>query len=265
MMRGRYSTMATTNDKPKTSEWLRPLLRRWIDFVFTFENKKGDVVKSWLCHADGFSFSPQEFYANVEQRLAPRKIPGMEITRVRFAEGGLLSDQRIYLRLKRERLFIDACAAPFGNIFFFSCRTVYVPALVRLWHLLVAGAFFGGMELLLIQLLGVTFATIALIALVFALVGVLLNASLDGFSDLDAILLKIPVVSTIYEDWFRVETYYREDTRALYLELLPQFIQQAAEEICAAKGVKLESQFQRSPPLGDLDKPLPPDKKPTVS
>jgi hypothetical protein len=68
------------------------------------------------------------------------------------------------------------------------------------------------------------------------------HASSGEFSDLDAILLKIPVVAPIYEDWFRVETYYRVDTRNLYRQLLPQFIKELAEETCAAKGVKLESQ-----------------------
>src|SRR5947208_895985 len=129
MMHSGYLTMATSDDKPKKSE----LFRRWLDFIFGFKNKRGDVLDSWIGHADGFSCSPQEFYATVEQQLAARKIPSMEITRQEFAEGGLLSDQRTYLRLMRERLAIVTCAAPFGNIFFFSCRTVYVPALVRLW------------------------------------------------------------------------------------------------------------------------------------
>jgi len=257
--------MATTNDKLRKSELFRLVMRRLIDFVFGFKNNKGEVLAYDLAHADGFSFAPQEFYANVEQELAARKIPGMEISRVPFAEGGLLSDQRVYLRLMRERLCIDTCAAPFGNIFFFSSRTVYVPALVRLWRILAALAFFFVVERLLIIPLGVTFATIALIGLVFALAAVLRNASSGGFSDLDSILLKIPVVATIYEDWFRVETYYREDTRNLYMQLLPQFIKAFADETCAAKGFKLEPHVKPQPPVSDLNKPLPPVKKPAVA
>jgi hypothetical protein len=124
--------MSNPNDKPKKSELFRAAIRRLIDFVFGFKNNKGEVLDSWLRHADGLSFSSKEFYAQVEQELVARKLPGMEISRVPFAEGGLLSDQRVYLRLMRERLCIDTCAAPFGNIFFFSCRTVYVRASVRL-------------------------------------------------------------------------------------------------------------------------------------
>jgi hypothetical protein len=73
------------------------------------------------------------------------------------------------------------------------------------------------------------------------------------------------VVGTIYEDWFRVETYYREDTRNLYPQFFPQFIQAIAEETCAAKGVKLIPYLQPPPPVSDLNKPLPPDKKPAAS
>lgn len=253
--------MATSDDKPKKGE----LLRRWFDFVFGFKNKKGDILDYWIYSADGFSISPQDFYATVEQQMEARKIPSMEISRQEFAEAGMLSDQRIYLRLMRERLAITTCAAPFGKVFFFSCRTVYVPALVRLWHILAAIAFFYAVGRLLIIPLGLTFAAIAVTTLIFAIAGVLRNASAGGFSDLDTLLLRIPVVATIYEDWFREDTYYRLDTRNLYLKLLPKLILEMAEETCAEKGVKLQPQFQRSPATADLSKPPPPDKKPSAA
>jgi len=252
--------MNATGDKPKKSD----LLRRCIDFVFEFENKKGEILDYWIYSADGLNISTQEFYARVEGQLAARKIPSMEISRQEFAEAGLLSDQRLYLRLMRERLAITTCAAPFGKVFFFSCRTVYIPALVRLWHILAAGFVFYVIARLLIIPLGVTFAGIALITLVFALAAVLRNASVASIGDLDAILLRIPVVSTIYENWFREDTYYRIDTRNLYLKLLPKLIEELAEETCAAKGVKLERGLGRTPPIADLKQLLQPDPKPTV-
>ncbi len=258
--------MAAANDKPKKSERFRQTMRWLIDFIFTFKNKRGEILdKPELLYADGFNCSAQEFYAAVEQQLVARKIPGLEISRVKFNEGGLLSEQRVYLRLMRERFCIDTCAAPFGNLYFFSIRKVYVPALVRLWHLVVTLLFFGAVNSLLIQPLGVSYASIATLALVFAIVGVLHNAAGEGGSDLDTLLLKIPVLATIYEDWFRVDTYYREDTRSLYLQLFPQFIQTIAEETCAAKGFKLIPYLQPPTPVSGLNKPLPPDKKPVAS
>jgi len=253
----RYLAMTTPDDKLKKSE----RLRRVLDFIFGFTNKRGEILDHWIYSADGFSLAPAEFYSIVEKKLTARKIPGMAVTRQEFAEGGLLSDQRIYLRLMRERLAIDACAAPFGDsMYFFSCRTVYVPALVRLWHIVAALVFFNVTGALLIIPLGLAFAGIAQIALLFALVGVLRNAGTSAFDDLDALLLRIPIVATIYEDWFRVDTYYREDTRGLYVKLLPKFILDAAEEICGAKGVKLVRQHQYPPILQELFQPLPPRK-----
>jgi hypothetical protein len=246
--------MGTTDDKPKKGERLRAVL----DFIFGFKNKRGEIVGYWIDYAPEFSIAPAEFYSAVEDKLAAHKIPGMTVTRQEFSEGGLLSEQRIYLRLMRERLAIDACAAPFGNsLYFFSCRTVYVPALVRLWHIVAALLFFNVTGWLLVAPLGPAFAGVAEIALLFALAGVLRNAGTSAFDDLDGLLLRIPVVATIYENWFRVETYYREDTRALYVKLLPQFIHEAADEMCAAKGVRLMQQNQPPPTMPELSGPLP--------
>ena len=257
--------MPTSDDKSKMSEKFRRVMRWLIDFVFTFENKRGEILgKPEMLYADGFICAPQEFYATVEQQIAARRIPGLEISRIKFNEGGLMSEQRVYLRLMRERLCIDTSAAPFGNIFFFSMRKVYVPALVRLWHIVVTLLFFGAVNALLLKPLGASYAVIATVALAFAIVGVLHNAAAEAGSDIDTLLLKIPVVGTIYENWFRVETYYREDTRNLYLQLFPQFILAIAEETSAAKGFKLTPYLQPLPPVSDLNKPVPPDKRPAA-
>ena len=249
--------MATPDDKLKKSD----RLRRVLDFIFGFKNKRGETLQHWIYSAEGFGVPPVEFYAAVEKKLTSQNIPGMAIARQGFSEAGLLSDQRVYFHLMRERLAIDACAAPFGNIYFFSCRTVHVPTLVRLWHILATLAFFGLTGLLLVALLGPTFAVIAQITLVFALVGVLRNAGTSAFKDMDTLLLALPVVSTIYENWFRVDTYYRLDTRELYLKMLPAFIRETAEEMCAEKGVKLLPQYH-FPPISQTAPPSKPQPEP---
>ena len=81
-------TMANRELKSKRGE----ILRAWFDFVFGIENKKGDILGHWIAFHDNFSFSPQEFYEAIEKELQARKIPGMEISREEFAEGGLLAD-----------------------------------------------------------------------------------------------------------------------------------------------------------------------------
>lgn len=229
-------------------------LRSCIDFVFGFENRKGEILDSWILFADNFSFPPQEFYSAIEKEMAARKIPGMQISRTDFSEGGLLSDKRIYLRLFRERLALYTCAAAFGTGYFFSFRALHVPALVRLWHILASLTFFGLIGILLVKLLGFALAVVALVALMFAIAAVFRNATAAGIGDLDTLLLKIPIISTIYENWFREDTFYRIDTRSLYLEQLPEIVRRLAEEITAAKGVKLLPERELPPVLAGLHK-----------
>jgi hypothetical protein len=249
--------MVSSQDKPKnTGEVLRDWLRNALDFVFGYENKKGVVMDSWIYYADSFVISPSEFYARIEQQLQPLKVPGVELNRQEFYEGGLLSDRRVYLQLMRERLAITACAAPFGNLFFFSCRMMHIPVRLRLWHLIVVFASLFYLGRLLIAPLGLTYTIVAEVALVFAIVGVLRNASTAGPLDLDALLLKIPVVSPIYQEWFREDTYYREDTRSVYLKHFPDLIRALAEEVSAAKGIKLLPYLQRKPQPADLKEAL---------
>jgi hypothetical protein len=245
--------MPLPDRKPKKSEIVRAIL----DFVFGFKNNRGEILDEWIYSAEGLSLSGQDFYASVEKRLEGQKIPGLDVSRVEFAQGGLLSNQRQYLRLMRERLAIDTCAAPFGIHFFFSCRTVYVPALVRLWHILVMFFFFSVVGGGLAILLGFDFAVIAVVTLFFAIAAVFRNASASPFADLDTLLLGIPVVATVYENWFRVETYYRADTRTLYRSILPALIHAAAAEVSAEKGVKLVRQSSQAPILTELYSPMP--------
>ena len=88
--------------------------------MFNFFKKKADVLNHWIAFADGFQTSPSEFYDTLAKDLAARQVPQMELSRIELPEGGLLSEKRIYLRMVRERLVFDVCAAPFGSGFFFS-------------------------------------------------------------------------------------------------------------------------------------------------
>ena len=229
--------------------------------IIGFKSKNDEVLDHWISFADTLTLPPQEFYAAVEQELASRKIPSMEVSRVEHAEGGLLSDNRLYLRMIRERLAFDTCAAPFGTGFFFSCRTVHSPPVLKLWHLAVAVVFFSIVYSLLTDLLGTVFANIAMVALLIAIAEVFRNAVGMGLADLDIALMKIPVVGPIYENWFRKETYYRQDTRLVYLKIVPAIIKQVAEDVTGAKGFKLVQQYEWAPIFGELYKPVPPKGK----
>lgn len=228
--------------------------------IFGFKSKRDEVLDHWISFADGFSLPPQEFYEAVQKELNARKIPKMEMSHVEYAEGGLLSDKRVYLRMIRECLAFDMCAAPFGNTYFFSCRTVHSPPTVKLWHIIAVIVFFGAVYSLLLKYLGLVYAAIALLALFLAIIETFRNAVGMGLADLDNALMKIPVIGPIYENWFRKETYYREDARLVYLKIVPEIIKKVAEDSTGAKGIKLVRQYERAPIFGELYKPVPPRK-----
>jgi hypothetical protein len=87
-----------------------------------FEKSKAAVIDHWYALVPGFTSSSKDFYESIEKELKERQVPGLEIFHVDFAEGGIMSSKREYLRMTRERLVFDICSAPFGTAHFFSCR-----------------------------------------------------------------------------------------------------------------------------------------------
>jgi len=229
-----------------------------------FGTKKADVIEHWYALVPGFSTSGKEFYADIEKELKERQVPGLDIAYVDFAEGGVLSSKREYLRMTRERLVFDICAAPFGTAFFFSCRFAQIPAVVQLWELIIfviglCAIGFWGLVIFgkVLGMLGLIVFPILLLVGIVAAIYVMRNAVAMGLKDLDASLIKTPVIGAIYEAWFRVETYYRHDTRLMYCDTINSVVKAKVEEVTGAKGIKLVRFMEHSPILGELYKPNP--------
>jgi hypothetical protein len=230
------------------------------------KSRKAEVLQHWIAFVEGFQLSPSEFYDRVERELKVRQVPGMEMARIEFSEGWVLSDKRVYLRMVRERLVFDVCAAPFGRSFFFSCRFAEIPAEVHLWQLailLVSMPVLGlwvwftlVMATRILGLLGLVMAVCTWIALPPLALYVMRNAVAMGLKDLDATLIKSPVVGSMYEKWIRRETYYRHDTRLMYLDIVESVVRNLADEAVTAKGVQLVRQYEQAPILGELYKPV---------
>ena len=60
--------------------------------------------------------------------------------------------------------------------------------------------------------------------------------------------------NSVYEAWIRKETYYRQDTRLMYLTVVEGVVKKLVEEETAAKGIKLLKEYEYGPILGDLYK-----------
>lgn len=231
--------------------------------MWGFKSKQftDEVLNHWIASADNFSFSPKEFYELVQKQLETIKVPGLEISREEYAEGGLLSANRIYLRLIRERLAFDICAAPFGTRFFFSCRTVYSPVKLTLFHIILVLVYLALIYWGLVHVLDLIMGAVALGAVVLTVMFMFRTVVAKRLTDVDGVLLKIPGIGPVYEVFFRKETYYRHDTRLMFLDTIPAVVESLAGEITADKGIKLVREYQIAPILGDLYKLLPPRKK----
>lgn len=224
--------------------------------------KKADVLSHWYALIPGFNTSTKEFYEVVEKELKAREIPGLDISRVEFSEGGLLSAKREYLRMTRERLVFDICAAPFGTEYFFSCRFAEIPAAIQLWQvllLLIAFGFCGFVSFILcvkaFSLLAPFIWFFGWIFLLVLTIFALRNADSTGLYDLDNMLVRSPVLGPIYEAWFRKKTYYREDTQLMYLDTVNAVVKAKVEETTGTKGIKLIRFHEHSPILSELYKP----------
>lgn len=220
-----------------------------------FSSKKAGVISHWYVPVPNFKIPVKEFYDDVEKELKAREVPGLEMSRIDFAEGGLLSAKREYLRMTRERLVFDVCAAPFGTAFFFSCRFAEIPSEIKLWQLLVALVVILVITGLVLNYVGFFLGGLLLLAGFGFLIYLLRNAVTLGLKDLDATLIKSPIIGPIYERFFRKETYYREDTRLMYGDTVNAVVKALVEETTGAKGIKLIQFNEYSPILGELYKP----------
>jgi hypothetical protein len=199
--------------------------------------KKVVVEKHWYAPMLDFRISTQDFYKAIEDELQQRQVPALEVSRVEFAEGGWLSAQRQYLRLQREWLVFDVCAAPFGTSWFFSLRGAVNRRTLRLWEVLVTLASLGSLFGLYWQMFGLVPGSMAIGASMVA-IGMFFYFA-GRWQGLDDAFTQLPVLGAIYEEFFRSETYYREDTRLMYLDIVERIVQHQIAEFTAAKGVSL--------------------------
>ena len=204
-----------------------------------WKRSKPEVVEHWYSLLDDFSTSTTEFYGRIESELTKRQIPGLDIERVHFREGEMTTHKREYLRMVRERLVFDVCSAPFGTGWFFSCRIVTIPFKLRIWELLVLVALLG---LLVFKYLSL-FGTVGGIAtFVLSIIGSLyfLNMKAKASNhDLDSALLKVPVIGALYELFLRQDSsYYREDTRIMYIALVDMVVRDAVRQVTEDQGVE---------------------------
>jgi hypothetical protein len=216
--------------------------------------KPEQPLSHWYSLIPGFSMPVKDFYDDIEKELKEREVPGLEMRRVDFSEGGLLSADRTYLRMQRENLVFDVCAAPFGKSFFFSCRFAEIPIVVTIWHLLGL-VFFATIVFWVFTRLFSWWGPFVFVAACVASIYVLRNAISFGLRDLDATLINSPLFAPIYLRFLRRETYYRQDTRLMYCDTVNEIAKEAVQAVTGAKGIEIIRLNEHNPLLEDLYRP----------
>lgn len=204
------------------------------------------VVSHWSTLIENFQASPLVFYQAVEGALARRQVPETKNSRLDYREGGLLSANREYLHIEREKLVFDICGAPFGTGFFVSWwlaeEEPYMNPVLRV---------VGGFGLLAIAgfMLFQFGMIIGLILLAIGLFGGLAAVSVasteSGFDD--GIVRALPLVGTLYTRLFKPTTYYRIDTMHMFQTAVHNAVLEVIDTMTEGKGIRVLSESDRKP------------------
>jgi hypothetical protein len=215
----------------------------------------------WSTLVEGLQASPQECYAAIEAAVQRREIPGVKFSRITHKEAGPLSAERIYLRVEWRLLGFDICAAPFGNGFFFSWWLGELPPsnLLGCLALFLVVGVVGflvraitnareavGEPMSFLQVAGVG---LLLLFVAFWAVGKAVRAG-RLFSE-DAIL-SMPFVGGVYHFIFHPDTYYKQDTIAMYRASVQAAVLEVVDEVVSAKGLRALGPEERQPTLRDF-------------
>jgi hypothetical protein len=205
------------------------------------------VVGHWHSLIDGFSTSSLDFYALVKAGIARREIPDLQIYPVEWQEGGVGSGKRIYLRVSREHLNFDICAAPFGTGYFFSWWLARIPLvlldLLFLFLVLVASGAVARVILLIASqeeqgaIAGCFFGFFGVfmfLAMVFGLGAIVRYGNIG----VEPTVLSMPITGFLYGLAFRPVTYFNEDTAILFRESVHHAVLEAIDQVTTAQGVR---------------------------
>jgi len=210
--------------------------------------RKPQVEGHWHSLIEDFATSSEDFYKLVREGIDRRKIPNLKIKPVTWKQGGPGSGKRVYLRVSREGLNFDICAAPFGTGYFFSWWLARIPRILLdilfiIFVLFVGNLFFnwaitrgeGHEGLNFLQLVWAGCSTLIIGPLVLFLLGLLVR---HGETGLEPTVLSMPITGFFYGLVFRPNTYFNEDTAIMFRESVHHAVTEAIDQVTTAQGVR---------------------------
>ncbi|MFN0126914.1 MAG: hypothetical protein ACKV19_09565 [Verrucomicrobiales bacterium] len=197
--------------------------------------RKPIVLAHWLVPLKDFQSDTEQFYRAIEAELAARELPGLMPERILFRKGALWTANRTYLRLRRERIVYDLCAASFGKCWWFSARAAELPRSHGCLSLIVLLLITAHLSLVFLYLFGFFVGTLVLVSTASTLV--LFFSLLGQWSDLDDFLMQVPILGSLYESFGRRNTYHRQDEWIMFADIANGIVKEKVIEFCAAGGV----------------------------
>jgi hypothetical protein len=206
---------------------------------------KPQVEGHWHSLIEGFATSSLDFYELVKSGIARREIPDLKISQVEWKQGGLGAGKRVYLRVSREGLNFDICAAPFGTGYFFSwwlakISRVLLDIVFILLCLFVASLFYRGMPgnpegpEPSSGCAGLFLKPLVFLGLLLAL-GFFVRY---GDRGLEPTVLSMPITGFLYGLIFRPSSYFNEDTAIMFRESVHHAVLEAIDQVTTAQGVR---------------------------
>lgn len=198
-------------------------------------SRKPLVHAHWYVPLLSFKSNTEQFYKALEEDLRLREVPDLALDRIKFHEGGWLSPNRAYLRLRRQKEVLEICSSSFGTGWWFSLRAATLPRILHAWEVLVTLLGLTGFFACYWHLFGMVMAGMVMAgSLIFVLLTFLRARS---WASLDEFLLYLPVVGALYERYARAESYYRQDQDLIYSHTVGGLVRAKVVEMCAMGGV----------------------------
>lgn len=204
------------------------------------------VVSHWSTLIENFQVSPLAFSEAVETALKRREIPTSKSERVDYREAGVLSANREYLHVRREKLMFDVCGAPFGTGFFVSWWLAEEQSKLHPAAKAVILILMLGFMLWLWTQLGLVVGFVLLVMLLIGSVVVLDQMVTQNNID-EGFVRSLPIVGTLYVWMFKPDSYYRIDSMEMFQKAVHNAVLEVIDSMTAEKGIRALSESDRKP------------------
>lgn len=206
-------------------------------------------LDDWRIWLKNFQLPPLEFYGLLEAAVRARQIPELEIAHQEHRERNVLSDRRVYLCLRRDRLLFDCCAAPFGTDYFFSYWLWLMPRRFTIFHFLGLMTSLEILNLLSSRGLGLVDGLMAGATLLYLLFLMSQSGLIRRPHWVEEYLHGVSVFGVIYELFFRKPTCFEMDTAQVFLASIHDCCLEVLDGLTQTHSLRALSEEERRKPV----------------